>query len=524
MRTGILLFFTFLTVSFAEAQKDRPRIEGQHPVSTDEDQPVTIEMTDLIVRDRDNWFYPIGFTMTLYPGENYSINGHIVTPATNFNGVLRVPVTVNDGHTDSKPYELQVEVRPVNDIPVITGQSPISTNENQAFTIGTSDLIINDPDDNSFTMIVSSGSNYTANGNTITPSPGFEGILSVPVQVNDGHDSSTPFPIEITVIPTNSPPVITGQKSLAYNEDQSFAINLTDLVVSDSDNQYPDDFTLKILPGNDYTFNQNVITPRADFSGTLTVSLLVNDGRSDSQPYGAKVSIININDPPKLINLEADAINYAPGGTAISVTNNLEATDPDNDSLASAEIGVVAQTRVLGYDQLKLEGTFPSITGSFDQSAGILKLTGKASKSEYTKALRSIRYNFVSDGESFAEGKKIYFKISDGKLESELVEREIRTREIDIDLDIPSAFTPNGDHANDTWVIRPIKQTEELSNAIVRVYHKSGALLFETAGFEKSWDGRSNGELMPADSYFFTIDFGDAFRKSAIKGVVTLLR
>ena len=50
-----------------------------------------------------------------------------------------------------------------------------------------------------------------------------------------------------------------------------------DLLVSDVDNDYPADFTLYVQAGP-YALNGNRITPKAGFSGVLTVLVYLNDG------------------------------------------------------------------------------------------------------------------------------------------------------------------------------------------------------------------------------------------------------
>jgi len=85
-----------------------------------------------------------------------------------------------------------ITINPTNDAPVITGQDPLSTPENQSLTIVMDDLTINDPDNGPGEMALSlqSGENYTVSGNTIIPDGGFNGSLTVPVYVNDGIANS----------------------------------------------------------------------------------------------------------------------------------------------------------------------------------------------------------------------------------------------------------------------------------------------------------------------------------------------
>jgi hypothetical protein len=67
--------------------------------------------------------------------------------------------------------------------------------------------------------------------------------------------------------------------------------------VNDPDNTYPTGFTLTIHDGNNYTHSGAVITPAADFNGTLTVPVHVNDGQSDSNVYDLQVTVTPVDDP-----------------------------------------------------------------------------------------------------------------------------------------------------------------------------------------------------------------------------------
>src|SRR5262249_12819919 len=159
-------------------------------------------------------------------------------PASNFYGPLTIPVTVNDGMSDSLPFNLSVSVTPVNDAPVITGQTPLSTQPETAVTIVLTDLIVSDPDNaypDDFTLLIHPGVGYTISGPAeITPNADVTGDLFVSVSVNDGAAESAIFPldVQITSIP-NVPPVISGQQPLATDEDTSLTVTLDDLTVTD---------------------------------------------------------------------------------------------------------------------------------------------------------------------------------------------------------------------------------------------------------------------------------------------------
>ena len=62
-------------------------------------------------------------------------------------------------------------------------------------------------------------------------------------------------------------PVIQQQlTTLGTRQETPLAISLSDLEVVDPDNTYPDDFTLQILPGANYTYTGNTIIPVAGFA------------------------------------------------------------------------------------------------------------------------------------------------------------------------------------------------------------------------------------------------------------------
>ena len=81
-------------------------------------------------------------------------------------------------------------------------------------------------------------------------------------------------------------------------------------------------------------------------------------------------------------------------------------------------------------------------------------------------------------------------------------------------------FSPNADGINDVWTIEEINA---YPNSIVRVFNRSGKLVFEKRGYQNDWNGLSNqlsgnglGNKLPVGPYIFMIDLGDG--KEYIKG------
>jgi gliding motility-associated-like protein len=211
-----------------------------------------------------------------------------------------VSVRVNDGMDDSNVFNLTIKVTAVEAVdakPVITGQSALTTTRNQPLLIQFTHLTVADPDNHypsGFVLKVFPGINYSFSETVITPAKNFTGVLAVKVTVNDGIKESDPFFLQVTVQPgVNITPVITGQIGLSTYKSEPLTILLSDLVVNDPDNNFPADFTLSVLPGDNYTVAATVIKPLVDFVGALSVGVTVNDGNSSSLPYKLAVKVLD---------------------------------------------------------------------------------------------------------------------------------------------------------------------------------------------------------------------------------------
>ncbi len=89
-------------------------------------------------------------------------------------------------------------------------------------------------------------------------------------------------------------------------------------------------------------------------------------------------------------------------------------------------------------------------------------------------------------------------------------------------FNIPTAFSPNGDGVNETWVIEGIGHYYE--RIVVEIYDRWGELLFKTKNynFDKAWNGKYKGKPLPVDSYHFIITLNDG--ELTLTGQVTILR
>jgi gliding motility-associated-like protein len=87
-------------------------------------------------------------------------------------------------------------------------------------------------------------------------------------------------------------------------------------------------------------------------------------------------------------------------------------------------------------------------------------------------------------------------------------------------LVIPNAISPNGDLINDVWNIEFIEIYPDVE---VKVFNRWGESVWRSEkGYPQPWDGRSNGKLLPVDSYHYIIDLNNGSKP--IVGNITIVR
>lgn len=89
-------------------------------------------------------------------------------------------------------------------------------------------------------------------------------------------------------------------------------------------------------------------------------------------------------------------------------------------------------------------------------------------------------------------------------------------------LEMPSAFSPNGDGRND--VFRPITMGHQ-EIAHFRIYNRWGQVVYESRQSKQGWDGTFNGQVQDIGTYMYSLSYrcadGKLYEK---KGEVLLLR
>ncbi len=146
-------------------------------------------------------------------------------------------------------------------------------------------------------------------------------------------------------------------------------------------------------------------------------------GRCSSAGLGSQASftIVVTNVPPQLTGITT-TLSYTENGVPLPIQPSLGIIDPDNAVLTSATVSIVSNFRS---DQDALSFTAAAgITGSFNNSTGVLSLSGKASLAAYQSTLRSISYSNSSENPDPAT-RLIRFSVFDGLDNSNLLDRPL---------------------------------------------------------------------------------------------------
>lgn len=152
-------------------------------------------------------------------------------------------------------------------------------------------------------------------------------------------------------------PQITGQRTVTIGEDSSREIELTDLVVVDGDNQFPQDFTLEVSAGQNYSLTGAVVTPTANFNGELTIPVRVFDGTNFSNSFDLSADVEPRNDGPFTTGSPPDQEAIEGQPFSLSLAGFFDDIDAD-DRLTFSATGLPASRSLrIGRNSGNLTGT-----------------------------------------------------------------------------------------------------------------------------------------------------------------------
>jgi gliding motility-associated-like protein len=86
-------------------------------------------------------------------------------------------------------------------------------------------------------------------------------------------------------------------------------------------------------------------------------------------------------------------------------------------------------------------------------------------------------------------------------------------------VQIPNAFSPNGDGVNDRWEIPALAA---YNNVSLLVFNRYGQPVFESRRYVQPWDGNYGGKPLPVGTYYYVIEIRD--RGTRLSGSVGIIR
>ena len=81
---------------------------------------------------------------------------------------------------------------------------------------------------------------------------------------------------------------------------------------------------------------------------------------------------------------------------------------------------------------------------------------------------------------------------------------------------IPNIITPNNDGFNDYLFFPCITGVE---NVKLMVWHRWGLIIYENFNYQNDWQGILRGELLPAGTYWYSLEYTDPETKEQVKEV-----
>ncbi len=468
-------------------------------------------------------------------GENASV---IDTPptaqttATVTSAVGSYPITVSGGVDNNYNFNYVAGTMTINKATIVAtadNKSRITSFANPPFTISYSGFLNGETE-----SVLDQLPTATCTATPASPAGAY------PIVVAGGIDGNYTFQYvngTLTVV-QDGPPVI-ANFIVETQEDTRFTFNLSlfELNYADDPGNHIAMVKVVTLPQNGTLFKGSVpivagdvlnvsngvledlsYQPNLNFFGTDVFTYNVSDGNFYSINNATiTLKVTPVNDAPVLSNLELDPVLYRPGDPAVKITSGLIINDIDNTNVFEATVTI--GTNFASGDRLATTVTGTKIEATYNAATGELKLSGKETRANYESALRSVTFSTPVNSAAIVSDKNIAFVVKDSLAWSNSVARTLSITEVFPELELVSAFTPNGDGVNDVW---DIVNLHYYSNIKISIFNQNGVRIFNCDTQDCTWDGTVNGKALPAGPYPYIIDLDAGKRR--YKGTVTILK
>ena len=271
--------------------------------------------------------------------------------------------------------------------------------------------VVNAPSNGAVTQASTGSASFT-----YTPSANFSGTDTFTFSASDNSGASGTGTVTVTVAAVNdAPSVINGP--ISTNEDTA----KTETFTTWTTEVEGDASTFRVVhqPSNGTVRRATrasaslTYTPSANFSGTDSFTFKANDGTTDSETATVTVAVTAVNDAPVVSGAGA-TLAYTENASATVIDADLTLSDVDSNNLTGATVTISGNFRSGGEDVLAFTAASGSnITGSFNNSTGVLTLSGTTTKALYEQTLESVTYQNTSDNPS-TSARTISWQVNDG--------------------------------------------------------------------------------------------------------------
>ncbi len=244
--------------------------------------------------------------------------------------------------------------------------------------------------------------------------------------------------------------------------------------------------------------------------------------------YGISEVSLTVNELPNIETegFEYYCLNYFPNTIAINAAilndspNNYTYNWTNGDTSYETEINTtgtytVTVTSIYGCSKSRTVTVDPSNIATFQMPAFDVKDASQNNTvSIFASGEGTYQYSLISENDNTIKPyqdsnvfENVYpgiYKVSvkDIKNDCGVVDEKVSV------IGFPKFFTPNNDGINDTWQVLGVSEMFQ-PNTKIYIYDRFGKLLKEITPTKKGWNGTLNGQVLPADDYWFSVKLQD---------------
>ncbi len=227
-----------------------------------------------------------------------------------------------------------------------------------------------------------------------------------------------------------------------------------------------------------------------------TYLLEVQEFSANGCPGPKKSDMVYVNSPPDILIRASDSLICSGESVIVTVQNPVDLLWGKwmYDLIVEPDEGITGNIK----------------SGAFTGPADLVEILFNNEKEVHKVIYRFVPRIITDNGSSICEGKEVKITV--------WINPGFRCKE-DF-LDIPDAFSPNGDGINDVWNIRGIQL---FPYSEITIYNRWGQMVWKSErGYPVPWDGRSEGKELPIDSYHYVIDMHN--KSKLIVGDITIVK